>query len=494
MRIFANEIHLVGRSPFQRGLLESSSMRLHQIASFALITVSNLLGQFDPAGTESLLYVPTLTVSATGAVATSSILTFHNPNPRSSARIAVFFFGNDGQPWPVDLGGGLTTEGVFEVPVSGRRTFTATRSSRTNSGWLMMYSTVPVTLTVTLQQSAGGKVVNSTVYAGGLPSFRYHAPASENQEFCVCNPREQMVTLTVAAADTNGIQLRSAEVIVRPMQRTCFRPRVLMPALAAGFTGSVLIVGRSVPPAVFVVEHHSIDGSGYWSLAPPAAPLWPIAHEERTLSTFNRLWAVAATIPEFPGRDRAPNLQILRNRNINAYASQGESIAIELGLSQLISDSPSELAAVIGHELGHIYQQRGGGLAFDSRPEYDADLWGVLLSIGAGFDPYGISGALAKLSMASGRSGLITQFEDQLSGEAHGSFNERLSNVFEMLRLACSMPSVRESCASYKDSVHPNLPDPAPLNLPGPQPFPSSLGSTRPRTPTFEMDSFAKEF
>ena len=31
-----------------------------------------------------------------------------------------------------------------------------------------------------------------------------------------------------------------------------------------------------------------------------------------------------------------------------------------LALAELISDSPSELASVIGHEFGHIYQVRNG--------------------------------------------------------------------------------------------------------------------------------------
>ena len=169
---------------------------------------------------------------------------------------------------------------------------------------------------------------------------------------------------------------------------------------------------------------------------------------------------------DFPGKDDMPELRILRNSNVNAYAQGGNTVAIELGLSQLISDSPSELAAVIGHEIGHIYVQRGGPRT-DPRPEYDADLWGTVLAIGAGYDPYGLAGALAKLSMATGVAGLTSQFEEQVSGEAHGSFNERLANVFETLQSVCSQPDLVALCAEYKAQFHPNLPSVAPLNIPG---------------------------
>jgi hypothetical protein len=39
-----------------------------------------------------------------------------------------------------------------------------------------------------------------------------------------------------------------------------------------------------------------------------------------------------------------PTLNILDGQIINAYAQGGSSVSIPLGLSQLISDSPSELA------------------------------------------------------------------------------------------------------------------------------------------------------
>ncbi len=142
-------------------------------------------------------------------------------------------------------------------------------------------------------------------------------------------------------------------------------------------------------------------------------------------------------------------------------------IADTLGLSELISDSPSELAAVLGHELGHVFQQRRGRRIFDStNAEFDADVWGLFLALYGGYDPYGAAGAMAKLAMVTGTAGLIQQFEQQLAPDAHKSFNTRLELLFDGLVNACK--AVPEPCRSYKGLFHPDFPDSAPLSIPRP--------------------------
>ena len=453
-------------------------MRPIYFGIFTVLLAASLFAQVEPEGAESMLYVPSVTVGQSGNTFTSTELTFQNPNTTSPARVTLLFFGDDGQPWPLDFGGGPIVEGGFEVPAQGRRSFQAVRSSRTNTGWLAMFSTVPIQMTVVLKQIIGQRVMNTTSYPASMPSTFYQVAAREDQEFCVSNPLGTVARLVVDTVDSEGATLRSTGITLRPMQRNCFRPRVLIPTLPPGVLGSISI--KSAPGSIdpFIAEHHIVDGNGYWNVSPSGRTRWPIAHEERIYSTFLRLWATAKTIAAFPDTSKMPDLQILRNRNINAYAEGGHTVAIEIGLSQLISDSPSELAFVIGHEIGHIFQQRARSFRFDSRSEYDADFWGAVLSIGAGYDPYAIAGALAKLSMASGRSGLISQFEDELSGDnIHKSFNERLSNVFEMLQFVCSLPQMNSECAKYKSQFHPNLPTGAPLNVPGARPSESESAS-----------------
>jgi predicted Zn-dependent protease len=149
---------------------------------------------------------------------------------------------------------------------------------------------------------------------------------------------------------------------------------------------------------------------------------------------------------------------------VNAFAQGGNQITIYIALSELIDDSPSELAFAIAHEMGHIYQQQTGTQAWDSNREYDADAWGVLFSLRAGYDPYAISGTLAKLAMVTGDSGLVSQFEDQLGPDAHKSFNTRIELAFNSITLACnSSIALQQACANYKSIFHPHLPNPAPL-------------------------------
>lgn len=158
---------------------------------------------------------------------------------------------------------------------------------------------------------------------------------------------------------------------------------------------------------------------------------------------------------------------------INAFADPARNqVRIFMNLAELISDSESELGFVVAHEIGHIIQARIKKLLFSSNIEIDADQYGLLLALGAGYDPYGAAGALAKLSMASGDSALLNQNFDNLVSVAgidpHGSFNNRLAVIFTNLQSACKSPEVQQFCAQYKRLIHPHFPPAVPLNGPAP--------------------------
>ena len=130
-----------------------------------------------------------------------------------------------------------------------------------------------------------------------------------------------------------------------------------------------------------------------------------------------------------------------------------------MALAELIADSESELAFAVGHELGHVYQYRTRRREFDAaNPERDADIWGMVSSLIAGYDPYAGAGTLAKLAMATGQAGLITQlFEGLFSPvEAHGSFNDRLARIHTTIREVCTL--LGTICSNYRQLYHPNLP------------------------------------
>ncbi|HYZ84724.1 MAG TPA: hypothetical protein VE621_09990, partial [Bryobacteraceae bacterium] len=95
------------------------------------------------------------------------------------------------------------------------------------------------------------------------------------------------------------------------------------------------------------------------------------------------------------------------------------------------------------------------------------DSWAVVFSLVAGYDPYGSVGGLAKLAMATGPSGLASQFEDQPAEVANRSLNERLSGVFDLLKTVCASDAAKNACSTYRSVMHPNMPDATPLLKPG---------------------------
>ena len=180
--------------------------------------------------------------------------------------------------------------------------------------------------------------------------------------------------------------------------------------------------------------------------APHQFVLWNVFSQFRSTVAFEEL------IPD----PTSIELEIIGDGTINAYGHRG-GIAIHLGLAELIADSESELAFIIGHELGHVYQFRTGEQSFnpDNR-ELDADVWGLLLSLLSGYDPYAGAGALAKLEMASGSADLDSQYIQQITS-VHGSFNERLDYIYDTIVATCK--EAQAACTFYREVFHPHFPE-----------------------------------
>src|SRR5206468_3015419 len=147
---------------------------------------------------------------------------------------------------------------------------------------------------------------------------------------------------------------------------------------------------------------------------PPSGVGWPVSHYERIWKVWQKVLNVAAA--NFP-LGTPPKLVIdPTTGRINSFANPSlNEVHIFMNLAELISDSESELSFVVGHEMGHIIQARIGRLVFiPTNIELDADQYGMLLSLSAGYDPYGAAGALSKLAMASGDASLVAQDFDNL--------------------------------------------------------------------------------
>lgn len=139
--------------------------------------------------------------------------------------------------------------------------------------------------------------------------------------------------------------------------------------------------------------------------------------------------------------------------DVNAYANVDSEIHVYKGLLNLV-ETDDELASVIGHEIGHIANRHiqkqsvigviiqsliqkikrpfaskvangVGGLSLlkvSRDAEYEADLTGADLMIGAGYDPKGMLSLLNKIAQ---------NYIDVI--QTHPSGNKRLQNVYDYL-------------------------------------------------------------
>ena len=127
------------------------------------------------------------------------------------------------------------------------------------------------------------------------------------------------------------------------------------------------------------------------------------------------------------------------------------------------------------HRTGRFFNKLIERRQFDAEnSEHDADAYGIWFNLLAGFDPYAGAGTLAKLSMASGTAGLVSEILSE-HYSVHGSTSTRLQKMYQLLQSLCNRPEGRTACANYKYLIHPHFPPSAPLGIPNPT------------TPAFEM-------
>src|SRR5262249_9242634 len=138
------------------------------------------------------------------------------------------------------------------------------------------------------------------------------------------------------------------------------------------------------------------DSRGITSAMPPGDYALPSDRHRMIWNAFYQLVKALNNVSGFQVGN--PQLRISQDPVINAsfYASTN-TVEITLALVELLADSPSEVAWVVAHELGHAHQH----LAGTSFNELEADqfaLFGLLLT---GYDAYAPGGALGKLMMAT---------------------------------------------------------------------------------------------
>lgn len=162
----------------------------------------------------------------------------------------------------------------------------------------------------------------------------------------------------------------------------------------------------------------------------------PCDNEEVVAAVQQILDALAAEVPD---SGYSFELRVLKSDEVNAFALPGGKVFVLSGLLEL-SDDPSEVAAVMGHEMQHVLGRHGlrgmvqqagigialsalfgdasavvgmlgdaagklGALKFGRDQERDADAVGLKLLAGAGFDPDGAARFFGKLAEEAGETG-----------------------------------------------------------------------------------------
>ncbi len=201
-----------------------------------------------------------------------------------------------------------------------------------------------------------------------------------------------------------------------------------------------------------------------------AAPLVPDPALQAYVNRVGRWVASQTERPDLPWR-----FGVLDTPTINAFAAPGGYVLITRGLYEIL-DNESQLAGVLGHEIGHIVRrhhvevmQKTAGVSaaaraaqredraawansligtgaeifargLDKSAEFEADQIGVVLAARAGYNPFGLVEVLHKLSVrASNDASLALLFK------THPAPGERLEKIGEAVtpRLA-QLPSGRE--------------------------------------------------
>jgi len=396
---------------------------------------------------------------------------FVNPHPSLTAHVALGTYGDSGQPLSLNLGYGASVQS-FTIPPQGSKTLrSAIASATTITGYALAASDLPLQGTVLFRAIANGVPQVEVSAAATLPSPYYYSPATRDLGVALVNIYSVNKSFQISAVAANGTSVGSATVSLGPLAHKSFNLPQLIPSLPASFSGSIQISPTSNLTDQFLAWTLNSDRSLIATL-PPGRLAWPISHYDRISLVYRKLLAAAPTTLAGLGITGASltdfatvTLAINSDAVINAFARPSGVVQINLALSQLISDSPSELAFAVGHELGHIVQFQRGKTTLLPNAEQDADMFGMLLMLSAGFDPYAGAGTLAKLSMVAGQAGLLAAAFDDLV-DPHGSFNTRIDLMYNILALACAQPVASGACGQYRSLIHPNFPVTTPLSLP----------------------------
>ena len=380
--------------------------------------------------------------------------TVSNPN-RNPVSGRIFFQDSEGQDLCLDLKGHDLSDGIeFEIPALGTVEFTSSATGPdVRVGWATLQASNSVQGVATYSALENGSPRYSISVPASLPTIHYFSAATPDLGLAVGNIYSSEVSIVIGAESNNGSSFHGNMTLPAQGHRAKILSEVI-PDLPRDFVGTVSIETKN---AGYFSALTLRGAGGVYSSLPSGEIARPAPHFFVIWNVFSQLRSTVA----FEGLIPDPHtieLEIKEEPVINAFGNSG-GIQINLALAELLADSESELAFIIGHELGHVYQFRTGEQFYHpDNAELDADVWGLLLSLLSGYDPYAGAGALAKMEMLAGRADLASQYLLQiLHGDEHGSFNERLDFIYDNIVAICKEEQV--ACNSYREFFHPHFPE-----------------------------------
>ena len=420
--------------------------------------------QFEPEGSHVFLFFPQLADGGGEAQKWQTQFVFKNPHDKLTSSAQVDLVASDGKPLYLDFGSGPTSTLAFSVPPGGTRVFRSLgRNQTTQVGWARGGATLPLQSTVLFRATSFGQPSASLSAAATVPTKAYFSYANNSLGIAVANPFTITNTLIVVAKSTSGSMIGTGQIILPPSSHRALGLSQVIVGLRADFEGSIEI-WASDPRYTFLAWTVNSE-AGFLSNLPKGEVRWPKDQVPEVYSAYSKALAAAGQVYEALGQKvdfTRVDFAIDFGQTLQASASINNQVRVSLGLAELISDSPSELAFILGHELAHIARFQTGRIVAYQNPEHDADFVGLFVLLLGGYDPYGGAGALAKLAMATNSANLVSQSViDHF--DLHGSINTRIQLMFDSINIICNSTQGRDYCQQYKRFVHPTLPPQVPL-------------------------------
>jgi hypothetical protein len=440
-------------------------MRLFYLAVILLALRVPVLGQLAYDDIHVNFRFPTVVDGTDSGRTWRSAFILSNPGANSTTA-TLFFQDSAGDPLSLAIGTVQSSGFRVTLPPGSTRVYTTSGTGPYATGWAIVSATNPIAASVRLLEFEGTTLKAEIPFDQAPFVLAASSLVTGKTEVALVNAyNDGEIELFMSATNINGVRVASRSLSIPSFGRSAGTVESLLPDLPANFTGTFRVSGDEAYD-FFSVAFSERDASGTLRALRGAKYINPGAQFDNVSLAFRRI--ITSAQRSFPDLDLdGIGLRLSYERAIDARALNGNEIRINYALAELINDSPGELAFIVGHQVGHILQQRGGALVFNEDPEVDADAWGALLALTAGYDPYGAAGALARLALVTSRPGVVRTFEGQPASELNRALMNRLGSLYDLLKSVCeSSEDAQTSCDIYRYIVRPTVPASLPFSKP----------------------------